>query len=155
MAKPLEVTVGEHAFVIQPLDAFEALAIFGDLQRDILPAAGGLFALVDSNDAARDEAAMADAIARLSARLDGKQLSAWANRLLTPENISVEVNGNLMKLGPAARAMGVFIDFTGILELMFHALKFWFAGPIAVFLNRTGVGLSQVRGKLSAPTQTQ
>ena len=138
--KPTEVTINETAFLIQPLDAFEALAVFGDLQKDILPAAGGLIGLIGGEvNEARDEAALADAIAKLSQRLDGKQLTAWANRLLTKDSISVEINGNLMPLDAAAKSMA-FREFTDILELLFHVIKVNFAGPLAGWLNRLGLG---------------
>src|SRR5690606_40485622 len=110
--KPTIVTINDTAFLIQPLDAFEALAVFADLQKDILPAAGGLIDLIGGEvNEARDEAALADAIAKLSQRLDGKQLTAWANRLLTKDSISVEINGNLMPLDAAAKSMA-FREFT-------------------------------------------
>lgn len=150
--KPTEVTINDTAFLIQPLDAFEALAVFGDLQKDILPAAGGLIGLIggEASEAseARDEAALADAIAKLSQRLDGKQLTAWANRLLTKDSISVEINGNLMPLDAAAKSMA-FREFTDILELLFHVIKVNFAGPLAGWLNRLGLGQKLAAGGLS------
>lgn len=147
--KPTEVTINETAFLIQPLDAFEALAVFGDLQKDILPAAGGLIGLIGGEvSEERDEAALADAIAKLSQRLDGKQLTAWANRLLTKDSISVEINGNLMPLDAAAKSMA-FGEFTDILELLFHVIKVNFAGPLAGWLNRLGLGQKLTAGGLS------
>ena len=147
--KPTEVTINDTAFLIQPLDAFEALAVFGDLQKDILPAAGGLIGLIGGEASEeRDEAALADAIAKLSQRLDGKQLTAWANRLLTKDSISVEINGNLMPLDAAAKSMA-FREFTDILELLFHVIKVNFAGPLAGWLNRLGLGQKLAAGDLS------
>ncbi len=147
--KPTEVTINDTAFLIQPLDAFEALAVFGDLQKDILPAAGGLIGLIGGEvSEERDEAALADAIAKLSQRLDGKQLTAWANRLLTKDSISVEINGNLMPLDAAAKSMA-FREFTDILELLFHVIKVNFAGPLAGWLNRLGLGQKLTAGGLS------
>ena len=147
--KPTEVTNNDTAFLIQPLDAFEALAVFGDLQKDILPAAGGLLGLIGGEASeARDEAALADAIAKLSQRLDGKQLTAWANRLLTKDSISVEINGNLMPLDAAAKSMA-FREFTDILELLFHVIKVNFAGPLAGWLNRLGLGQKLTAAGLS------
>src|SRR5690606_22092562 len=95
----------------------------------------------------RDEAALADAIAKLSQRLDGKQLTAWANRLLTKDSISVEINGNLMPLDAAAKSMA-FGEFTDILELLFHVIRVNFAGPLLVWVSR--IGLAQ---KLQAAGQ--
>lgn len=147
--KPTEVTINETAFLIQPLDAFEALAVFGDLQKDILPAAGGLLGLIGGEASeARDEAALANAIAKLSQRLDGKQLTAWANRLLTQDSISVEINGNLMPLDAAAKSMA-FREFTDILELLFHVLRVNFAGPLAGWLGRLGLGQKLQQAGLS------
>ncbi|WP_368044556.1 phage tail assembly chaperone [Alcaligenes sp. NLF5-7] len=40
MARPVEVTVNDTIFLITPMDAFEALEVFGDLQKDLLPAVG-------------------------------------------------------------------------------------------------------------------
>lgn len=137
--KPTEVTINDTAFLIQPLDAFEALAVFGDLQKDILPAAGGLIGLIGGEASEeRDEAALADAIAKLSQRLDGKQLTAWANRLLTKDSISVEINGNLMPLDAAAKSMA-FRGFTDILELLFHVIRVNFAGPLLAWASRIGL----------------
>lgn len=154
MQKPTEVTVGDTVYLIQPLDAFTALSIFGDLQKDILPAAGGLLsAMADEQGDDKDEQALATAIAKLSERLDGKQLRAWADRLLTKENISVEINGNLMPLDAAAKAMA-FTCFTDILELMFHALKVWFAAPLASWVSRFGLAQKLNQAGLLAGTQT-
>ncbi|MGB3276111.1 MAG: hypothetical protein WBA82_07980 [Castellaniella sp.] len=155
MAKPIEVTVSGTAFLIQPLDAFEALAIFGDLQKDILPAAGGLVSLLaGGQDDVRDEAAMAGAIAKLSQRLDGKQLIGWTNRLLTKDLISVELNGNLVPLDAAAKAMA-FAEFTDVLELLFHALRVWFGRPLAAWVSRTGLAQKFQAGGLLGGTPTE
>jgi len=149
LIKPTEVTINETTFLIQPLDAFEALAVFGDLQKDILPAAGGLVGLLGGEASeARDEAAMAEAIAKLSRSLDGKQLTAWANRLLTKDNISVEINGSLMPLDAAAKSMA-FKEFTDILELLFHVIRVNFASPLAGWLSRLGLGQKLAAAGLS------
>lgn len=156
MQKPVEVTIGGTVYLIQPLDAFTALGVFGDLQKDIMPAAGELLSSMAGNQQEEDEAALATAIARLSERLDGKQLKAWADRLLTKDNISVEINGNLMPLDAAAKAMA-FTSFTDILELMFHALKAWFAAPLASWVSQLGLAqkLSQVSQLVGTQTGSQ
>lgn len=141
MAKPVEVMVNDTVFFITPMDAYEALAVFGDLQKDVLPAVGGLFA--DDSDTS-----MADSIAKLSAKLDGKQLQYWCDRLLTKDSIVVEINGNDMPLDMAARSMA-FKEFTDILELLFHVIKVNFSGPLARWLSRSGLDLSQLQASLS------
>ncbi|TFL14220.1 hypothetical protein CSC67_08695 [Pusillimonas caeni] len=150
MVKPVEVTVNETVFFITPMDAFEALAVFGDLQKDILPAVGDLIAAVakEEGDKAGDEAAMARAIQKLSEKLDGKQLTRWADRLLTKDSITVEINGADLPLDAAAKAMA-FREFTDVLELLFHVIKVNFAGPLARWLSRTGLGLNQLQAGLS------
>lgn len=136
--KPVEVTVNGTAFLIQRMDAFEALAAFGDLQKDILPAIGGAFGALQGENDDQAEAAMADAIAKLSKQLDGKQLKYWADRLLSKERVSVEIEGDLRPLDAATRAEA-FDTFADILELMFHVIKLEFAGPLAGWLARLGL----------------
>ncbi|WP_237173044.1 phage tail assembly chaperone [Paracandidimonas lactea] len=146
MAKPIEVTVGETLFFVTPMDAFEALAAFGDLQKDLLPALGELISVAAGQD--DGEAAMGRAIEKLSTKLDGKQLKYWADRLLTRDTISVEINGADMPLDVAAKAMA-FREFTDILELLAHVIRINFAGPFMRWLSRTGLDLSQLQAGLS------
>jgi len=146
MAKPIEVTVGETVFFITPMDAFDALAAFGDLQKDILPALGDLISVAGGQD--DGEAAMGKALEKLSGKLDGKQLKYWADRLLTPDTIAVEINGADRALDAAAKAMA-FKEFTDILELMVHVIKVNFASPLGRWLSRSGLDLSQVQAGLS------
>lgn len=145
MAKPIEVEVNGTVFFITPMDAFEALAVFGDLQKDILPAVGDLItAVAKDSDPQADEAAMARAIEKLSGKLDGKQLTRWTDRLLTKDSITVEINGADLPLDAAAKSMA-FREFTDILELLLHVIKVNFAGPLQGFLSRIGVDLSQIK----------
>lgn len=149
--KPVEVIVNDVTFIIHRMDAFDALAAFGDLQKDILPAIGGAFGALDNADD-QAEAAMADAIAKLSKQLDGKQLKYWADRLLDKERVSAEVDGELKPLNAATRAE-VFETFADILELMFHVIKLEFASPLAGWLDRLGLDPSQmVKKGLSGST---
>src|SRR5690606_15242080 len=121
MSKPYEVTVGRTTFYIRRFDAFAALELFGDLQRDILPAAGGALAAVfGPEDGAKDEQAMLQAFRELSTTLDGKTLQAWADRLIDPDLVAYERDGaEPAKLDKRGRE-AAFEDFTEILELMFH-----------------------------------
>lgn len=151
MAKPVEVVVNETTFFITPMDAFEALAVFGDLQKDVLPAVGDLIGSMTREDGGNDDAAMAKALEKLSGKLDGKQLRQWADRLLTKDAISVELNGNDVPLDNTAKAMA-FKEFTDILELMMHVIKVNFAGPLARWLSRSGLGLNQLKAGLSGVT---
>lgn len=148
MAKPIEVVINDTTFFITPMDAFEALAVFGDLQKDVLPAVGDLLGSLARDDGGNDDAAMARALEKLSSKLDGKQLRQWADRLLTKDSISVELNGNDMQLDATAKVMA-FKEFTDILELMLHVIKVNFAGPLARWLSRSGLDLSRATASLS------
>jgi len=145
MTRPVEVTVNDTAFFITPMDAFEALEVFGDLQKDLLPAIGDLLAVGLSEDGDdQGEQAMASAIEKLSSRLDGQQLKAWADRLITKDSIAVSINGKDMALDAVARTMA-FREFTDILELLFHVIKVNFAGPLGRWLSRSGLDLSRIQ----------
>lgn len=145
MTRPVEVTVNDTAFFITPMDAFEALEVFGDLQKDLLPAIGDLLAVGLGEDGAdQGEQAMASAIEKLSSKLDGKQLKAWADRLITQDSIVVSINGKDMKLDAVARTMA-FREFTDILELLFHVIRVNFVGPLGRWLSRSGLDLSRIQ----------
>ncbi len=155
MARPIEVTINETTFFITPMDAFQALEVFGDLQKDLLPAIGELVAVGFGGEGEGEagdnrEQAMASAIEKLSMKLDGKQLKAWTDRLITQDSVAVSINGKDMALDAAARTMA-FREFTDILELLFHVIKVNFAGPLGRWLSRTGLDLSRIQpGQLGA-----
>ncbi|GAB1578672.1 phage tail assembly chaperone [Bordetella petrii] len=147
MSKPYEVTIGRTTYYIRRFDAFSALELFGDLQRDILPAAGGALAAVfGPEDGAKDEQAMLQAFRELSTTLDGKTLKAWADRLIDPDLVAYERDGaEPAKLDKRGRE-AAFEDFTEILELMFHIIKWNCEGPLARWLDRFG----EVRAKMES-----
>lgn len=151
MAKNTEVTVNDTLFIVHPLNAFEALEIFGDLQKELLPAIGDLLtaAIADKAPApeeseSQDAEMLTTAISKLSERLSGKQLTAWSERLLTKDTVSVEINGTLMPLDAAAKRLA-FKEFTDILELLFRVIQVNFAGPLVGFLSRFGLDLTQIK----------
>lgn len=147
------VQIGGNEFVIRRINAFDAWLLFGDLQKELLPAISGL--LIAVIDAPKDGASegekkadegkmMADAIRELSARLDGAQLKKWTEKLITPDYVGVSMNGGEpQKLTPQIQAL-VFEDFTVIPHLLFEILKFNFAKPLAGFLNRIGLDTSKI-----------
>jgi len=150
MAKPYEVAIGDVTFYIQRFDPFTALELFGDLQRDVLPAAGSAaVAIFGDKDAERDDAAMLQAFRELSSTLDGKTLKGWADRLIDPELVAYERDrGDVAKLDKRGRAEA-FVDFTEILELMFHIIKWNCEGPLGRWLDRFG-GVRERMASLSA-----
>lgn len=158
-----QVTIGETEYFIQRMDPFTALRVFGDLQRDILPAVGQLLQAAVGDDskpgpapADLSDASIAQAITALSARLDGASLEAWAGRLLDPECIAVSLNGRDTKLTKDTRAL-VFRDAGEILELMAHVIHHNFADFLARWVGLSG-SAQKLLGKLSdgsAPTSNR
>ncbi len=143
MARPVEDVVNDTIFLITPMDAFEALEVFGDLQKDLLPAIGELLALSLGAESEQGEVLMTGAIEKLSEKLSGRQLKHWTDRLINADSVAVSLNGRDMRLDAAARAMA-FKEFTDILELLFHVLKVNFAAPLGRWLSRSGLDLSQL-----------
>lgn len=152
--KPIEIEVAGVTFYYDRMDAFEALEVFGDLQKDLLPALGNLLTTAGEGG---DGDALAGAVTKLSESLSGKQLRAWTDRLLTRDRVSVEVEGEARRLGPAERRLA-FDQFTDILELLYHVLRIEFADPLFTYLDQLGVGQSikaTLGGALSENTATK
>ncbi len=153
------VVIGETTFYVRRMDPFGALKVFGDLQRDILPAAGmvlqsvfgegGIKGDATVREALADAAAekgIADAITALSSRLDGNALINWANRLLDADHIAVTINGRDAKLTADVKAMA-FRDPGDILELMAEVIRYNFAD----FLSRWAARFGPALGRLAPP----
>lgn len=143
---PVSVTVGNKNYYITKLDPFTALEVFGDLQKELLPAVGELVlsAVKDGIDGKKASLPTGDgdisqAITKLSTALSGAQLKYWTNRLLTPDHVSVELSGKTVRLEGMAKEMA-FDDFSEILELLVNVITINFAAPILGFLNRFGTG---------------
>ncbi|QDJ52806.1 phage tail assembly chaperone [Bordetella hinzii] len=158
MSATKQVTIGTTIFHISRFDAFRQLKLLGDLQKEVLPAAGSLLTAVFSGDGqeqAQDEAAMLAAFRDLSSRLGGEALANWASRLIDPELVTFELAGRApMKLSEAQRDMA-FGDFSEILELLFHILEHNFAGPLARWAGRFGPvreRLASLSGGLTPPS---
>lgn len=159
MARHHEVKIGETIFRITRFDPFTALALFGDLQRDVLPAVGGLLAAVFAGGpgqeaSERDERAAIEAFRELSQQLGGQKLTAWADRLIDEDLVSFEIPGREpAKLSKANRGMA-FQDFADILELLFHIVRFNFADPLVRWAGHIGPvrELLAKRSGDSAPT---
>lgn len=147
-----EVTIGTTIFRISRFDPFRQLKLLGDLQKEVLPAAGSMMAAVFGGEGeaqAKDEQAMLQAFRDLSARLGGDALAAWADRLIDAELVTFELAGrDPQKLTAAHRGMA-FSDFSEILELLFHVLEHNFAGPLVHWAGRFGPA-RETLAKLSA-----
>lgn len=142
MSRQVTVTIKENVFRITPFDAFRQLALFGDLQREILPAVGGVLNVAvgskGEGDERTDKAAI-EAFRDLSTQFDGKTLTRWANLLLDEECILVEIGGRTPeKLNNIVRGLALE-DFADILELMFHVGKVNFAAPLQRWASLSGL----------------
>lgn len=132
MAREKVVTIGNYDFKISRLDAFTALEVFGDLQKELLPAIGTL--------TGEDGDAAIKAIEKVSAYFTGKQLRVWADRLITPDEIFVSRKGedDYSRLNEQRREE-VFTDAVQILELLVEIIKENFADPLTQWLTRSGL----------------
>ena len=150
MSQTVEIKVGDTTFFITKLNAFEALPVFGDLQKELLPALGALLgslkdgkqeggSLKDVNNADLEKA-----VEKLSAQLDGKALERWATRLLDSGHIAYEdENGEAVRF-KLARDGHIFQDFAEVLQLLVVVIKEHFAAPLTRWLNLSGLaGLAE------------
>lgn len=143
------VEIGDKTFYIHKMDAFTGLKAFGDLQKDILPALGGVIG--GGNGGGADNAGISEAIAALSGSLSGDALAHWSNRLLCDGNVSFDApSGDAIALKKTDFDT-VFSDFTGILELLVAVILENFKDPLVQLLNRTGLDTLS-KEKISALT---
>lgn len=148
MTKTQTVEINDKTFYITPFGAFEALPLLGDLQKQILPAVA---ALVKDND---EDSIDYEAAARsIGAALSGAELVAWSKRLITPDNVSVEHDGDAKKLNTAV-ANAIFTDPFEILELMVQVIMVNFKDPLARSLSRFGLG-DKVKAKFSQSVNSE
>jgi len=142
-----EVVIGTTTFYLQTFAPRDALRIFGDLQKELLPSLGGVLAAVASQDEGdlNPEALLAG-IKSFSISLDGKALDAWCDRLIDSERVTYERNGKDARKLSKANMDEAFEDFAEILELLFHIIKLNFAGPLGRWLGLSGPGLKEKLG---------
>jgi len=156
MSASKEVTIGTTVFRISRFDPFRQLKLLGDLQKEVLPAAGSMLAAVFGGEGeaqAKDEQAMLQAFRDLSVRLGGDALAGWADRLIDSELVTFELAGrDPQKLTPAHRGVA-FSDFSEILELLYHILEHNFAGPLARWAGRFGPARAKLANLSGGLTQ--
>lgn len=157
------VEIGGSVYFIRPYDPFLALEIMGDLQQRFLapllstldaagkPSAEEIAAAGGDQEAAEAakrkvmEAEGMRGIARLSAAMNGKELRAWAEKLLLADFISVAVDGadpgNPRKLDTTARALALKSS-ADIIELCIAVCRVNFAGIFTRAGSLLGAGRS-------------
>lgn len=143
-----DVTIGDTVYHLTTLPPRDQLRIFGDLQKDLLPAAGDLIG------SSGDQEGMAAALARLSTQLDGARLTAWVDRLLTPETVSYEKDGRTPRQYDPRQFDLAFEDFSQALELLWQVIDLNFAGPLGRWLGHFGPGLSRIKSLASGDSPT-
>jgi hypothetical protein len=151
-----EVVIGTTIFRISRFDPFRQLKLLGDLQKEVLPAAGSMLTTAFGSDnptQERDESAMLNAFRELSAKLGGDALGGWAERLIDPELISFELVGREPQKLTAAHRGLAFTDYAEILELLFHILEHNFAGPLARWVGRFGPAREKLASLSGGSTQ--
>lgn len=126
-----EITIGETTFVVHTIPPFQALAVLGDLQKELAPVLG---ALAEGEGQSVDFAKVAEV---LSPRLSGEALLKWTEKLLRPEYVSVVINGNAVGIDKETRELA-FTDALQILQLMYELIAFNFAEPLRSFGSRFG-----------------
>ena len=136
------VVIQGVSFDIRPFDAFRQLRLFGDLQKEVLPAVGGVLnvALAGKGTSQVDEAAVINAFRDLCMRFDGATLEHWANLLLDQNYVTVTLPGRREpeKLDLVARGQAL-ADFSAVLELMYHVGKVNFADPLTRWAALSGL----------------
>ena len=142
----IETKVGKNTFFITKLNAFEALPVFGDLQKELLPALGALLGSLKEGSLKDDlgDANLEKAVEKLSAQLDGKSLERWATRLLDDGHIAYEDDSGEAVRFKLARDGHIFDDFAEVLQLLVVVIKENFATPLTRWLNLSGLaGLAE------------
>ncbi|MDO4657898.1 phage tail assembly chaperone [Kingella sp. (in: b-proteobacteria)] len=137
----IETKVGKNTFFITKLNAFEALPVFGDLQKELLPALGALLGSLKDD---LGDANLEKAVEKLSAQLDGKSLERWTTRLLDDGHIAYEDDSGEAVRFKLARDGHIFDDFAEVLQLLVVVIKENFATPLTRWLNLSGLaGLAE------------
>lgn len=136
-----EIIIGESTFFVKKFSAMDQLRIFGDLQKTILPSVGKLFSApkIEGENVAQD--GFGDALAELSAKLDGNELIKLAKTLINPELVTVQRddlnNGEDMKVSQN-KFDAVFADMSELIELIEFILRLNFTGFFTKYLTRLG-----------------
>lgn len=133
--KSKTITIGDSEFVVHTIPPFSALAILGNLQRELSPVLGSLASLKEGDAAEFDKV-----LEVIAPRLDGDALLKWTEVLLKPDYVSFAINGNMASLSKDNKELA-FADPMQIIEVMFELLRFNFEGPLKSFASRFGLQL--------------
>ncbi len=101
MGKAVERSIGGHLFFIRPIPPFEAIALMGEMQRLIGPAAGRMIASIFGGhrvgtgllDREINGTLLAEGFESLAQHVNGSNLQAVIRAILNPQYISVRISG--------------------------------------------------------------
>lgn len=136
------VEIGGTTYRIAKFDAFSALKILGDLQKQFM---APLFGVLDGREAGSQEAVTAglmQGIERVSRDMDGDKLVAMAKRLLSSEHILVDWQGDTRKLDQGMIAV-VLQDVADVLELCIAVVRVNFENVFTRAANLIGAARLQ------------
>lgn len=144
MARFFDVKVGSAVFTVRKFDAFEALAVFGDLQSRFL---GPLTGVLQGS-----EASAVSALEKVSRDLDGTALVQLARQLIRFDHLSVSLDGEAASKLDEGKLNLVLGDepLAGLSMLIEAIVKENFAGFLQQWAARIGLGPSpQTAGPLA------
>ncbi len=131
--RTLEVRIGENEYFIRRYDAFLAVEILGDLQKQF---AGPLLGMMDGKQSASPEeanASMMSAFSKLSGTIDGRTLKSLAERLINPEFVGVSIEGAPVRKLDKTAVNLCLETAADVLQLCWEIVKFNYAEVIARF----------------------
>lgn len=134
------VNIGNTTFYLTKLPPRQAAVLLGDLQRDLLPAVGGMIGSMAAEDKKEvDEKEIADSIDRFSKNLSGDRVSYWIDKLITSETVAFEKEGVTLEKISKINFDSAFEDPFAIFELLAKIIIFNFKEPLMAFLARSGL----------------
>lgn len=142
MSKVKTVELDGVTFYIHRMDPFEAMEVFGDLQKLF---AGPLAALLEAKDAKTDEEGMQavmHGIEALSTKLDGKQLMNVCDLLLfKPESVTFSAQGRETERLTKTNKGMAFEHMADIVALVTEVLKHNYADFLSQMVSRFGLAI--------------
>lgn len=134
------VEINGTAFSITPFDPFTGLKIAGDLQKKFI---APMLSVLDGKEAGNEQAvtaAFAAGLERVLSGMDGDTLVSTAKRLISPDNVLVDWDGDRRKLEHGL--IPVVLDLSGLVELCIEIARINFAPLFSRLVSRIGGGLN-------------
>lgn len=120
------VNIGGRDFTISTFPAFEGLRIAGDLQKQFLAPLLSTLDGKEAGDPGSFTAQLMQGIERVSREMDGDKLVKIAERLLSPDYVFVDVDGDRRRLDKATLPQ-VLVEVADLVELCIAIVRINFA----------------------------